>query len=93
MNNRNNENNGYISNFAYLIMRMIMVYIRMLVSMWTVYMYSCIYSFINKYVRSRFIIHMLAFAFMSSIGVLLLDLLMKKYNIHIDNYSSAFMYF
>lgn len=91
MNDKNNRNN--INSFVFLIVKMILIYIRMLISIWTIYVYNFLQSFIYYKIRNRLISHIIAFLTLSSIGCIVLFLLMYKYDIDIFNSPYLFMYF
>lgn len=92
MNDKNNTSN-YINTFIFLAVKMILTYMRMLISIWVIYMYNILQTFLNCKIKSRFLSHLMSFIIMSTLGLGILAILMNNYNIDIYNCPQLFMYF
>lgn len=72
---------------------MMLTYMRMLVSIWVIYLYNIIQTFLYYRIRSRFLSHLMSFIFLSAFGLGVLSILINKYNVDVCSYPQLFMYF
>lgn len=92
MNNQNNKQSGF-NTFIFLIIKMILVYIRMLISMWTIYMYNFLQTFLYYRIKNRLLSHLITFIILSTFGFLSIGFLINKYDINIYHSPYLFMYY